>query len=51
MVNEESLPVVETDATDGTERLAWVRPEVRRLRAGSAEDGAGANPDAGINPS
>ena len=50
MVNEEALPVVETDATDSTERLAWVRPEVRRLRAGSAEDAAGGSADA-LNPS
>ena len=50
MVNEETLPVVETEATGTSDRLAWVRPEVRRLQAGSAEDAAGASADA-LNPS
>ena len=46
--NQEKLPVVETEAS---ERQAWVRPEVRRMTAGSAEEGAGSVPDAGSFPS
>jgi len=50
MRSEEALPVLEAEAADTTERLAWVRPEVRRLRAGSAEDAAGGSADL-LNPS
>jgi hypothetical protein len=32
---------------DRNERLDWVAPAVRSLRAGAAEDGFGANPDGG----
>ncbi|HEX8654285.1 MAG TPA: hypothetical protein VF693_03565 [Allosphingosinicella sp.] len=32
-------------------RREWVRPTVRRMSAGSAEDGAISHPDSGINPS
>ena len=32
-------------------RRDWVTPTVRRLSAGSAEDGANSSPDAGVNPS
>jgi hypothetical protein len=30
-----------------TQRLTWSNPEVKRLSAGSAEQGAGTNPDSG----
>ena len=33
------------------ERALWVRPSVRRLAAGSAEDGASKLGDSGIKPS
>ena len=39
MGNEELLPVVENEAVAASERQAWVRPEVRRMAAGSAEEG------------
>lgn len=49
--DEKALPAIETDSGDGAERLAWVRPEVRRLVAGSAEDASGPSTDAVTNPS
>lgn len=48
VTNEKKLAVVENEAS---ERRTWVRPEVRRMTAGSAEEGAGATPDAGAFPS
>ena len=38
------------DATS-QERARWIRPAVRRMSAGSAEDGATATTDSGIKPS
>lgn len=36
------------DRVNGTEvRKAWAAPELRRLRAGSAESGSGTIPDGG----
>jgi hypothetical protein len=32
-------------------RREWVRPTVRRMSAGSAEDGNNPHPDSGIRPS
>jgi len=32
-------------------RREWIRPTVRRMSAGSAEDGAISHPDSGIRPS
>ncbi|HEX8366674.1 MAG TPA: hypothetical protein VF603_15445 [Allosphingosinicella sp.] len=32
-------------------RRDWIRPAVRRMSAGSAEDGANTHPDSGIRPS
>jgi|GEM_PF-4024583 len=32
-------------------RREWVRPSIRRMSAGSAEDGAIRAPDSGIRPS
>lgn len=29
----------------------WIRPQVRRISAGSAEDGAASSPDGGSEPS
>lgn len=49
--DEEAVPAIETEVVDRAERLTWVRPEVRRLAAGSAEDGAGSVADAGAFPS
>ena len=47
-VNIETNIPVEFEAS---ERKEWVRPEVRRMTAGSAEEGAGVTPDAGAFPS
>ena len=47
--NEDLLPAVETEAVGASERLTWVRPEVRRLAAGSAEDGPSGDVDAATN--
>ena len=49
--NVNAHPAIETEIADGAERLTWVRPEVRRLVAGSAEDASGPNTDAITNPS
>ena len=46
--NEEALPAVEAQIPD-SERMAWVRPEVRRMNAGSAEQGGAAVTDLGVN--
>lgn len=35
----------------GPARRSWIRPTVRRMSAGSAEDGAISHPDSGIRPS
>lgn len=35
----------------GEAKREWVRPSVRRMSAGSAEDGAKSHPDSGIRPS
>lgn len=49
--NVKTLPDAEPEAVTSAERRAWVRPEVRRMAAGSAEEGANPNPDAGAFPS
>ncbi|WP_166038191.1 hypothetical protein [Sphingosinicella sp. YJ22] len=49
--NENELPAIESETLDSAERLTWVRPEVRRMVAGSAEDASGPNVDAITNPS
>jgi hypothetical protein len=41
------------EASEVAERApsaVWIRPEIRRLAAGSAEDGVGTTPD-GVTPS
>jgi hypothetical protein len=49
--NETAHPAIETEIANSAERMTWVRPEVRRLVAGSAEDASGPNVDAITNPS
>ena len=49
--DEKAVPAIETEVVGGARRLTWVRPEVRRLAAGSAEEGAGAVADGGAFPS
>ena len=50
MTREEHSEAAQTASEDRVAK-AWDKPRVTRFSAGSAEDGAGAVPDAGINPS
>jgi len=49
MIRDEILRADEAPVE--ADRRPWTTPSVQKLRAGSAEDGGGLNPDAGINPS
>ena len=37
------------DNNETPRKREWVKPEVRKMHAGAAEDGAGGNPDGGLN--
>lgn len=41
----------EFEVEQSDERVAWVKPEMRKISAGSAEDGSGPRFDALMNPS
>ncbi len=48
---ENELPAIETHIAASAPRLTWVRPEVRRMTAGSAEQGGSTLTDLGVNQS
>ena len=51
MIGDESKSEKSEFQAQARSQREWTTPSVKKLRAGSAEDGAGASPDAGINPS